>query len=208
MGGVNMTQLEILNNARLNDIKNLVQFRNSTKYSWNQEETRNFLFVYAVCLSHKKTDQALKDFEEFSKIVPCKSHNYIKRIIKKISYYCSYYKATGVCRYSFLNNTLIDMLNITIDEQKILDSIINYEVKKLLQNELIKKELNELNDEKQEFEFAEGLLDYYDESVIKLPDQEEHEEEYPEPPEEYWEKQEEEAHFEDFSEFEDEQEKL
>ena len=137
------TLLEQLNESRKNDIELLVRVRNSQKYNWTQDEIRNALFIYAICLSHLETSVAIIKFIDFSNLLNNKSKNFYKSVLSRIPSFCRHYEYTRKCRYKFSNKKIIEMLHIT-----------DYEMKNFLKNIV-----DESMKEKQELEYLESELE-------------------------------------------------
>lgn len=137
--------LEELNESRKRDLELLVKVRKSKNYNWSQDEIRNTLFIYAMCLSHMETSVAISRFIDFSKLLNNQSKNFYKSIITRIPVFCRYYQYTSKCRYKFSNAKIIEMLNITAYEMKnFLKSIIDESLKEKQELEYLESELERI----------------------------------------------------------------
>lgn len=159
-----MKQLHELNAMRRTDIRVLVKSRNSRKYNWSWLEIRNYLFVYAVCCSTLKYEEALKELQELRNQLPCYSNNFYNSLVKNLKSYCRYYLSTDKCRYQFTNEKLVDMLNISVCEERELDSIISDEERQRRENLLIEEELESL---RVESEIEDSIKNYEEQQEIK-----------------------------------------
>lgn len=136
-----MKQLEELCESRRNDLKKLIQERNSRCHQFCWLEIKRLLFVYAVCCSTLEYAKSVRELKEIENQLPHYSDNYYNSLCKNLKSYCHFYSTTGKCKYFFSNAKLISMLKITKYEESYLDSIISDEERERRENLLINEEL-------------------------------------------------------------------
>lgn len=116
-----------LNDNRLNDLKTLKTLRDKENYFFSQEQIRNFLFIYANSLASTNVKVAIEEFLNFANKFDCRSNRFLSSIINRIPKFCSYYVYTKQNRYKFSNEKIIELLNISKEEQEYLFSIVSDE---------------------------------------------------------------------------------
>lgn len=152
---------------RFQDLKTLVQLRDG--YMPKMREISCFLYRYWQCCFISDTDQALEETLEFNKLLkyPLKEKEVIQATQSAEKAYedwltgkpKSFYKRGG---YNYKNNSLIELLKITTEEEKHMSTIIStkekYDRKNKKRKEDRRNEQGYTNREIQKQANIEGIL--------------------------------------------------
>lgn len=124
-----------LHYERITDLVNLCQLRDFDLKSYHQREIILFLYRYWSCCYTSNTEQALEDVLELNSqfLDPLPSHE-VKRATHSAE------RAYQDRKYNYKNQTLIEMLGITEEEQAQLKTIIGTQEKYARKNKKRNKE--------------------------------------------------------------------
>ena len=121
-----------LHYSRLLDIAKLQELRDGycrvdgELVTTGQRELMCFLYRYYSCLFLHDEEEALRQTLEFNKrFVEPLSENEVISATKSAENAFKEWQETGKCKYNYRNSTLIELLEITEEEQKLLKTIIS-----------------------------------------------------------------------------------
>ena len=169
-----MNDTKELNQRRIDDLNLLLSIRKNDNYLWKEDIIRNYYLIFAISLSSLDNDTAIKKFKTMSKQLTCKSKNFYKEMLKKLTKFCRHFAYTNHNRYRYSDEKIIELLEITDIELNCLKSITSKAMKEIkeeqylnskLEEERIEREINKsiITNEQREF-----LSHYKDEAIIEL----------------------------------------
>ncbi len=123
-----MNEEENMLKTRAEDLELLLGFRKNTIDKMNTKDKIDFIFIYINTICYLPVNEALDKLEKVYNKIKLNRPSYYLQSKKRLQYFCHLYEVKNICKFKYKNSTIIQMLNITEEEQRQLTLIVSEKI--------------------------------------------------------------------------------